>query len=303
MRPDRGTAARRGWRASLLQRGRPARRVQPVQAGLPQPAARRPDAGCRLPGGGRRRGTRPRRRRLPTEDQLPPRIPPPLRFRRGGGRVPTSLPDALGPYRVRPTPGPLSSQPPRPHTPHPPTHRAALLTAAAPGLLHPRRPRPRPVAGEPSASAAAASSGRRRARADQTDWRTAGRAPHGERARSRRSARGARGPEEGEGRWLGGGGAAARDQCARPGGGASLGAAHHSRCAWPAPASGRAQSWGSDGGAGTWLQGVQQEPRGPRLPRRGRRLASFPLFGHSSSRGALSPPPCCLRASSCRIST
>lgn len=149
------------------------------------------------------------------------------------------------------------------------------------------------MAGEPSASGArlvrraqtAASSDRRRARADQTGGRRSAR-PR-ERARSRRGARGARGPEEGRGDgWerLG----AARNQFARPGGGAYLGPAPLSWCAWPTPASGRAQSLGSDGGARTRWQYLQREPRGPCLPRWGGQDASSRLFSHSSSRGALS---------------
>lgn len=116
-----------------------------------------------------------------------PRIPRPLRFRRGGGRVPTSLRrDARGPPAASPharpalltataspspTPGPISSPPPP-------------LRG-----LHPRRLRPRPVAGEPSASSA------RLVRRAQLLRRRAAAAAASERAPTRLAGGGARGRE------------------------------------------------------------------------------------------------------------
>lgn len=242
--PDAAGTGRGGPAAWLGQdaphaplRGRPAPR--PTCASRLAPArhrlSRRPDARCRLPGGGRRRGTRPRRRRLPSR----------TRCRRASlGR---SASDVAAAASQPPSPMPWVAPTASSASPHsrpallsatasPP--RPALLTAAAPG-----------AAPSPAATSFRGPGNRARARglwsaecgcrssccccvvgpppsARRADWRATERAAQRAswRARSRRGARGVRGPEEGRGGgWERPG--AAPNQCARLGGGASPGPA------------------------------------------------------------------------------
>lgn len=304
--PDAAGTGRGGPAAWLGQdaphaplRGRPAPR--PTCASRLAPArhrlSRRPDARCRLPGGGRRRGTRPRRRRLPSRTRC---------GRASLGRSASDVAAAASqppspmpwgsPHRVLRVPSLQARSPLRHRVPaaarSPHRRRSGGCTLAGCDLL--------PWPGEPSASAGTLVRRvrlpllllllRRRAAAERAPGRLAGdgaRGPASELASAvpTRRAGGSR-PGRREGRWLG----EAR-RCAEPmrvprGRGFAGTRPAPGPCvrARPAPASGRAPNLGYDGRAGTRRQRLQHEPRGPHLLWWGRRAAFSRFFSHSSSR-------------------
>lgn len=169
MRPERGPADRRGWRAPHAQRLDGLRAASNLckPARLSPPAGRSPTVAS--PGAvgdvARARGGVPPHRRPATAAH--PSAAPLSTWRRARPNLPPRCP---GPRRVHPFQARSLHR-------HRVPHRPALLTAAAPGL-HPRRLRPRSVAGEPSASAPSivrrALLLRRRAAAERAPTRLAG---------------------------------------------------------------------------------------------------------------------------------